>query len=142
MTIPGQSLVAILASCGIIAQFPEYKLGSELNNCRHQYLPHLLKIEVIAVDIGNSDIDIIELITIVLVTEADMENIFIMLEDIPGAVGVVAIGIHDSKPLHALLSQRSDGQGSTVEIAHTTKEVSPSMVVTTAGESKGIIDIT
>src|SRR4030042_3137498 len=69
-----------------------------------------------------------------------MQPLSIILEDLPGAMAVVGVGVHDGQPPGPELStQLLNGDGGTVEATATSEEVPAGMMVPIAGEDEGVV---
>lgn len=90
--------------------------------------------------IGNRYVDI-GAIVVILMAEANMEDVLIMFEYVSSAISMVAISIQYCKPLHTeFIPQISDGECCTVEVTTTSKEVTSSVMISGSSKDKGVVD--
>ena len=73
---------------------------------------------------------------------ADVEDVAVVEEELPGAVAVVGVGVEDREPpVAVLLPQVDDAERDVVEAAVSTEEVPPGVVPAGADEREGVADL-
>ena len=102
VAVHSQAFISILPLSGIIAEFPEDILRLERHRSGNKSMAYSGKILLVRDAVWNHDIRIAMLISVILVAKTYVKHVIITTEDVSGTVGVMAIGIHNGKPLRSL----------------------------------------
>lgn len=139
----GQSHVAVVSFVTIKPEVPDSKIGAKVADPLRKGQLRRLQIRLVRITSspGGWDIDL-GLVgrDIAQGTDADVEDVGVVLDNVPCPVAVVSVGVKDGKAADAeCFPHVGNGDGHVVETAVAAKEVAPGMMSASTDERKGPI---